>query len=191
VSTVEGRISSKVRSILSYLYTYLRNWLIFGTYNSLVAYDVRFLFGCYAHQKLPWSTHLPHPTGIIIGGDGNIGENVWIYQNVTIGSKGKEYDNEFPQIGDDVVIYSGAVVLGDIEVGERAVIAANSVVTDDVPSDSVVAGAPALLSQTVPSLQMSRFRPLYVFLAKSSLFSSFRLRPTRSSNESASFSSTG
>lgn len=134
---------SKMLYTLKYVLNYTKNRIIYGTYNSIVARDLRFFFCCFVNYKLPKSTHLPHPTGIVIGGQDNIGENVSIYQNVTIGAK-KEKDNlKFPQIGDNVVIYAGAVVLGDITVGDNAVIAANSVVIDDVPEGVVVAGAPA------------------------------------------------
>jgi serine O-acetyltransferase len=50
---------------------------------------------------------------------------------------------KFPQIGDNVIIYSGAVILGDVNIGDNSVIGANSVVIDDVPEGVIVAGIPA------------------------------------------------
>lgn len=121
---------------------HLRDWLYFGLYHSYIAHDVRFLFSCDVAQKLPRSTHLPHPIGIVIGQQAEIGEHVRIYHNVTIGRKTKSSPN-YPQVGDHVDIYSGAVIAGDITVGNNATIAANAVVLDDVPEGAVAVGTPA------------------------------------------------
>lgn len=87
---------------------------------------------------------LRHPVGIVIGKGVQIGENVTIYQNVTLG----ESSSKYPTIGDDTIIYAGAVIIGDIMVGERCIVGANSVVTKDVPNDCIVAGVPAkIISQ--------------------------------------------
>ncbi len=81
----------------------------------------------------------PHPMNIVIGEDVIIGSSCKIYQGVTIGqSKGK-----YPQIGDNVIIYPGAKVIGDIRVGDNSIVGANAVVTKDVPSNTIVAGIPA------------------------------------------------
>lgn len=85
----------------------------------------------------------PHPVGIIIGDAVRIGRNVQIYQNVTIGleeSKAAAGEAHYPTIGDDVVIYAGAVIAGGIVVGDRSVIGANAVITRDVPADCVAFG---------------------------------------------------
>jgi len=93
--------------------------------------------------RLPRSTIITHATGIVIGGGVELGDDVIIFQNTTLGGKGWDYETKFPSIGDNVIIYSGAAVLGDVNVGDNAVIAANAVVLDDVPPGTVVAGAPA------------------------------------------------
>ncbi|MDD3289207.1 MAG: serine O-acetyltransferase [Alphaproteobacteria bacterium] len=88
----------------------------------------------------------PHPLGIVIGEKVVIGRNVTIYQNVTLGLRhsGAGRDaGEFPVVGDDVKIFSGAVIVGKISVGDGACIGANSVVTKDFPANSTVAGSPA------------------------------------------------
>jgi len=84
---------------------------------------------------------LPHPTGVVIGAGARIGERVTIYQHVTVGRARREAS--FPAIGDDVVIFPNAVVVGGISVGARAVIGAGAVVIGDVPEGAVVAGNPA------------------------------------------------
>lgn len=72
-----------------------------------------------------------------------IGGGTTIYQNVTLGAGNGEGENIWPTIGKNCKIYSGAVVIGNITVGDGAIIGANAVVTKDVPSKAVVAGVPA------------------------------------------------
>jgi serine acetyltransferase len=100
------------------------------------------LFTCDVHQKRPKSTKLPHPIGIVIGKQAEIGEHVRIYHNVTIGRKNKS-TLEYPRIEDNVDIYSGAVIAGDVTVGNGATVAANAVVLDDIPEGAVAVGTPA------------------------------------------------
>jgi len=80
-----------------------------------------------------------HPIGIVIGPTVKLGEHVKIYQNVTLGQK----NGRFPRVGNYVVIYAGAVIIGDVEIGDHAVIGANAVVTKDVPAYATAVGVPA------------------------------------------------
>ena len=82
---------------------------------------------------------VPHPQNIIIGGHVEIGDRCTIYQDVTLGQNRSRY----PKIGNDVVIYPGAKVIGNVRIGDQAVIGANAVVVKDVPSRAVMAGIPA------------------------------------------------
>lgn len=92
------------------------------------------------------NTRFPHPVGIVIGNHVKFGKNCIIYQNVTIGTKTNDQfddENSFPQIGDNVVIYAGAVICGSVKIGDNAVIGANSTVLHDVEANSIYAGNPA------------------------------------------------
>lgn len=103
---------------------------------------LKYRFSCDINGDIPISTRFPHPVGIVIGSRAEIGEDVDIYQNVTIGStQGSEHG--YPVIGDNVVLYAGATVVNDIRVGACSVVGANSVVINDVPRGSTVVGAPA------------------------------------------------
>jgi serine O-acetyltransferase len=91
---------------------------------------------------------ISHGQGVVIGG-ATIGDDCWILQNVTIGLAGRGIDDlddahaSFPTLGDRVTVYAGAVLVGAITVGDDAVIAANAVVTEDVPAGATVGGIPA------------------------------------------------
>lgn len=88
---------------------------------------------------------LKHPIGVVIGDGVKVGKNVIIYQNVTIGGAriGDAKQSSYPEIGEGVVIFAGAVIVGKIKIGKGSVIGANAVVTKDIPDNSVAAGVPA------------------------------------------------
>jgi len=84
-----------------------------------------------------------HATGIVIGETATVGNNVSIMQSVTLGGTGKESGDRHPKIRDGVLISVGAKILGNIEVGEGAQVAAGSVVLKAVAPHTIVAGVPA------------------------------------------------
>ena len=86
---------------------------------------------------------IDHATGVVIGETVKIGDNVTLYQGVTLGGVSLEKDIRHPQIGNDVVIGAGAKLLGPIMVGDGARIGSNSVVVEDVASMTTVVGVPA------------------------------------------------
>lgn len=85
---------------------------------------------------------IDHGMGVVIGETTIIGNNVTIYQGVTLGGTGKEKGKRHPTIGNDVVIGAGAKVLGNIAIGDNVNIGANAVVVKDVPDNSTVVGVP-------------------------------------------------
>ncbi len=86
---------------------------------------------------------MDHATGIVIGETAVVGDDVSILHDVTLGGTGKETEDRHPKIGNGVLISVGAKVLGNIEIGECARIAAGSVVLHPVPAHCTVAGVPA------------------------------------------------
>jgi len=86
---------------------------------------------------------LDHATGLVVGETASIGDNVSMLQDVTLGGTGKAGGDRHPKVGDSVLIGAGAKVLGNIEIGSCARIAAGSVVLHPVPPRSTVAGVPA------------------------------------------------
>jgi serine O-acetyltransferase len=85
---------------------------------------------------------IDHGSGVVIGETADVGDHVTMYQGVTLGGTGFARGKRHPTVGDQVMIGSGAKLLGPIEVGARTKIGANSVVIHDVPSDATVVGNP-------------------------------------------------
>lgn len=107
------------------------------------------------HAKIGPGLCMHHPQNIIVPSSSTIGENVTIYQEVTIG---RGPSAGVPTIGDRVVIYAGAKILGGITIGDDCEIGANVVVTKDVPPRSVVTAAPtrAIPKDTIERLRRGR-----------------------------------
>lgn len=89
--------------------------------------------------KIGNNIHFMHLDGITIGSGAIIGDNCTIYHQVTIGKK----NGKFPIIGNNVTIYPGAKIIGDVKIGDNSIIGANAVVIKDVPENSVAVGVPA------------------------------------------------
>lgn len=85
---------------------------------------------------------IDHGTGIVIGETTEIGDDCLLYQGVTLGGTGKDVGKRHPTIGNNVMVGSGAKVLGPIKVGDNARIAANAVVLREVPANATVVGVP-------------------------------------------------
>ena len=85
---------------------------------------------------------IDHGTGIVIGETAEIGDDCLIYQGVTLGGTGKDVGKRHPTLGNNVMVGSGAKVLGPFKVGNNVRIAANSVVLREVPDNATVVGVP-------------------------------------------------
>lgn len=86
---------------------------------------------------------IDHGMGVVIGETAEIGDDVLIYQGVTLGGTGKDTGKRHPTIGNNVLIGSGAKVLGPFKVGNNSRIAAGAVVLNEIPPDSTAVGVPA------------------------------------------------
>ena len=86
---------------------------------------------------------IDHGTGVVIGETTEIGDDVLIYQGVTLGGTGKDTGKRHPTIGNNVMISAGAKVLGPFKIGDNSRVAAGAVVLEEVPPNSTVVGVPA------------------------------------------------
>ena len=86
---------------------------------------------------------IDHGTGVVIGETTVIGDDVTIYQGVTLGGTGKDTGKRHPTIGNNVMIGAGAKVLGPLEIGDNSKIASGAVVLNNIPPDSTAVGVPA------------------------------------------------
>lgn len=85
---------------------------------------------------------IDHGNGVIIGETTIVGDNVTLYQGVTLGGTGKEQGKRHPTVGNNVMISAGAKVLGSFTIGDNSKIGAGSVVLEEVPPNSTVVGVP-------------------------------------------------
>ncbi len=90
---------------------------------------------------------IDHGMGVVIGETTIVSDDVLIYQGVTLGGTGKEHGKRHPTLGNNVVVGSGAKVLGNITIGSNSRIGAGSVVIDEVPENSTVVGIPGRVVQ--------------------------------------------
>ncbi len=104
----------------------------------------RFFTGIEIHPgaKIGKGFFIDHGMGVVIGETSEIGDNVTLYQGVTLGGTGKEKGKRHPTIGNNVVISAGAKVLGSIEIGNNVIIGAGAVVVKSVPDNCTVVGVP-------------------------------------------------
>src|SRR3984885_6652541 len=116
-------------------------FLLLGRWLSQVA---RFLTGIEIHPgaQIGRRLFIDHGLGVVIGETAVVGEDVTLYQGVTLGGTGKEHGKRHPTLLDNVVVGGGAKILGNITVGHNCRIGAGSVVLRNVPDDSTVVGVP-------------------------------------------------
>ncbi len=111
----------------------------------LISQISRFFTGIEIHPgaRIGKGFFIDHGMGVVIGETCEIGDNVLIYQGVTLGGTGKDVGKRHPTIGNNVLIGSGAKVLGPIKIGDNVKVGAGSVVLRNVPANSTVVGVPA------------------------------------------------
>lgn len=103
---------------------------------------------------------IDHGNGVIIGETAIVGDNVTLYQGVTLGGTGKEHGKRHPTLSNNVMVSAGAKVLGSFTIGENSKIGAGSVVLEEVPPNSTVVGVPGRVvkrnNQSVPREDMNQ-----------------------------------
>lgn len=122
-------------------FLFVRGWIVSAR---LISTFCRFLTGIEIHPgaTIGEGLFIDHGTGIVIGETAEVGNNVTLYQGVTLGGTGKEKGKRHPTIGNNVVIATGAKVLGSFKVGDHAKIGAGAVVLQEVPPHATVVGIP-------------------------------------------------
>ena len=109
----------------------------------------RWLTGIEIHPSATIGTgfFIDHGMGVVIGETAEIGDYVTLFQGVTLGGTGKERGKRHPTLGSNIVIGTGAKVLGNITIGDNSYIGANAVVIKDVPPNSTVVGVPGRITK--------------------------------------------
>lgn len=114
----------------------------------MISYLTRIITGIEIHPaaKIGRRFFIDHGDGVVIGETTVIGDDVLIYQQVTLGGTGKENGKRHPTLGNKVIVGAGAKVLGNITIGDNVRIGAGSVVIEDVPPHSTVVGVPGRIA---------------------------------------------
>ncbi len=115
----------------------------------MISQFTRFITGIEIHPgaKIGRGLFIDHGMGVVIGETSIIGDNVTMYQGVTLGGTGKQRGKRHPTIGNNVVIGAGAKILGDITVGNNVNIGANAVVIRNIPDNATVVGVPGRIAK--------------------------------------------
>ena len=123
-------------------FLYRHRWFFLAR---LLSHLSRFFTGIEIHPgaEIGWGLFIDHGSGVVIGETTVIGDNCTIYQGATLGGTGKESGKRHPTLGDDVMVGSGARVLGPFRVGNHARIASGAVVLEEVPDNATAVGVPA------------------------------------------------
>ena len=154
-----------VKAVFFHKFAHLFHVAGFDLIARIISQTIRFFTGIEIHPgaKIGKNLFIDHGMGVVIGETSEIGDNVTIYHAVTLGGSSPSIDSErqrhekrHPTIGNDVVIGSGAQIIGPVNVGNGARIAANAVVVKDVAENATMVGIPA---KAVKLENKGNFRP--------------------------------
>jgi len=154
-----------VKAVFFHKFAHLFYLAGFDLIARIISQTIRFFTGIEIHPgaKIGKNLFIDHGMGVVIGETSEIGNNVTIYHAVTLGGSSPSIDSErqrhekrHPTIGNDVVIGSGAQIIGPVNVGNGARIAANAVVVKDVAENATMVGIPA---KAVKLENKGNFRP--------------------------------
>ncbi len=167
-SIMERDPAARSRLEVYFLYSGFKAVRAYRRANWFYRHDMKFIARCISQRARhttgieihPGATigkglFIDHGMGVVIGETAEIGDNCTIYQGVTLGGTGKDQGKRHPTLGDNVMVGSGAKVLGPFRVGNNARIAAGAVVLTEVPDNATAVGVPArvvrLNGEKVPS----------------------------------------
>ncbi len=141
-------------------FLYRHRWFFLAR---LISQLARWLTGIEIHPgaKIGTGVFIDHGSGIVIGETAEVGDGCTLYQGVTLGGTGKDHGKRHPTLGKNVLVGSGAKVLGPFTVGDNAKIAAGAVVLEPIPPDSTAVGVPARVvrrsgQKTAPCKQLDQ-----------------------------------
>lgn len=111
----------------------------------IVSQSARFLTGIEIHPgaTIGKGLFIDHGSGVVIGETAEIGDNCTLYQGVTLGGTGKDVGKRHPTLGNNVMVGSGAKILGPFKIGDNSKVAANAVVLKEIPPNCTAVGIPA------------------------------------------------
>lgn len=123
-------------------FLYKKKWYFLAR---MISQSVRFTTGIEIHPgaKIGRGVFIDHGSGIVIGETAEVGDGCTLYQGVTLGGTGKDKGKRHPTLGKNVLVGSGAKILGPFTVGDNAKIASNAVVLETVPENCTAVGVPA------------------------------------------------
>lgn len=138
----------------------LAHWLYcrkIGLIPRMISHLGRFLTGIEIHPgaQIGEGVFIDHGIGVVIGETAIVGDYTLIYQGVTLGGTGKQSGKRHPTIGKNVVVGAGALILGNIQIGDRVRVGAGSVVLRDVPTSCTVVGIPGRLVSRKQDVRLS------------------------------------
>jgi serine O-acetyltransferase len=145
VRNIEFLLYPGFQAIIIHRFTHLLWRLKIPFIPRLLSQSSRFLTGIEIHPgaKIGRGFFIDHGMGVVIGETTEIGDNCVLFHNVTLGGTGKHKGKRHPTIGNNVMIGTGAILLGPIKIGDNVKIGANTfILMQDVPDNTTVAGTP-------------------------------------------------
>ena len=138
-----------LHALVAYRVAHLFYKIKFFFFARWLSQAARFFTGIEIHPgaQIGKGLFIDHGMGVVVGETSIIGDNVLLYQGVTLGGTGLEKGKRHPTIGNNVVIGGGAKILGNITIGDNSYIGANAVVIKDVPVNSTVVGVPGRITK--------------------------------------------